>query len=86
MGGQQQQSVDEADLLAPAGSDNVRVLRAVVRISQAVLGTHEFGDVLEVIAEQTMRALDTASFSISRWECQRSVLRTLINVGELRPG
>ena len=38
-----------------------------------------------MIAEQSLIALDAASFSISRWERHRGVLRTLINVGELGP-
>ncbi len=74
------------DLLASAPGHDVDVLRAVVHISNAVLGAHRFEDALEVIAEQTLVALDAASFSISRWEAQRGVLRTLINVGQLGPG
>jgi diguanylate cyclase (GGDEF)-like protein len=55
-------------------------------VSQAVLGTHRFDDALEVIAEQTLAALDAASFSISRWDRERGVLHTVINVGDLGPG
>ena len=61
-------------------------LRAVLKVSQAVLGAHRFDDALEVIAEQTLAALGAASFSISRWERERGVLHTMINVGELGPG
>ncbi len=40
-------------LLDPAASNDVRrALRAVLKVSQAVLGTHRFDDALEVIAEQ----------------------------------
>jgi diguanylate cyclase (GGDEF)-like protein len=74
------------DLLDSAAGNDVRVLRAVLRVGQAVLSAQHFDDALEVIAEQTLTALDAASFSISRWERQRGVLRTLINVGELGPG
>jgi len=73
-------------LLDPAASNDVRALRAVLKVSQAVLGTHRFDDALEVIAEQTLVALDAASFSISRWERERGVLHTMINVGDLGPG
>ena len=66
--------------------DDVRALRAVLKVSQAVLGAHRFDDALEVIAEQTLAALGAASFSISRWERERGVLHTMINVGELGPG
>ena len=69
---------------AAAGND-VRALRAVLKVSQAVLGSHRFDDALEVIAEQTLAALDAASFSISRWERERGVLHTVINVGDLGP-
>jgi GGDEF domain-containing protein len=68
-----------------AGCD-VRALRAVLHVSQAVLGARHFDDALEVIAEQSLTALQAASFSISRWDRPRGVLRTLINVGELGPG
>lgn len=74
------------DLLDSSAGNDVRTLRAVVHVGQAVLGAQHFNDALEVIAEQTLTALDAASFSISRWEPQRGVLRTLINVGELGPG
>src|SRR6185437_7042013 len=73
-------------LLDPAVGDDVRTLRAVLKVSQAVLGAHRFNDALEVIAEQTRAALGAASFSISRWERERGVLRTMINVGERGPG
>jgi diguanylate cyclase (GGDEF)-like protein len=73
-------------LLDPADVDNVRVLRAVLQVSQAVLGAHRFSDALEVIAEQTRAALGAASLSISRWQRERGVLHTMINVGDLGPG
>ena len=73
-------------LLDPAAGNDVRALRAVLKVSQAVLGAHRFDDALEVIAEQTLAALDAASFSISRWERERGVLHTMINVGDLGPG
>ena len=70
----------------PAVGDDVRALRAVLKVSQAVLGAHRFSDALEVIAEHTRAALGAASFSISRWERERGVLHTIINVGDLGPG
>ena len=73
-------------LLDPAAGNDVRALRAVLKVSQAVLGAHRFDDALEVIAEQTLAALGAASFSISRWERERGVLHTMINVGDLGPG
>ena len=60
----------------PAAGSDLRALRAVLKVSQAVLGSHSCDDALEVIAEQTLAALDAASFSISRWERERGVLQT----------
>ena len=77
---------DVSHLLDPAAGNDLRALRAVLKVSQAVLGARRFDDALEVIAEQTRAALGAASFSISRWERERGVLRTMINVGELGPG
>jgi len=79
-------SEDVSHLLDAAAGDDVRALRAALKVSQAVLGAHRFNDALEVIAEQTRAALGAGSFSISRWERERGVLRTMINVGELGPG
>jgi GAF domain-containing protein len=79
-------SEDVSHLLDAAAGDDVRALRAALKVSQAVLGAHRLNDALEVIAEQTRAALGAGSFSISRWERERGVLRTMINVGELGPG
>jgi len=64
---------------------DVPVLRALLRISNAVLRANYFDEALEVIAEQALLALDARSVSISRWEPDTDV-RTLINVGGLGPG
>ena len=61
------------------------VLKALLRISDAVLRADYFDEVLEVIAEQALIALHAASVSISRWDPERGTLQTLINVGELAP-
>jgi diguanylate cyclase (GGDEF)-like protein len=73
------------DLLDSSAGNDPRALRAVLRVSQAVLGAHSLDEALEAIACQSLAALGAASFSISRWERERGVLRTLINVGELGP-
>ncbi len=65
---------------------DVHELRALVRVSAAAGGAHHIEDVLEVAAEQTLEALGAASVSISRWDRDRGVLRTLINAGDLGPG
>jgi diguanylate cyclase (GGDEF)-like protein len=73
-------------LLDSAVGDSVRALRALLKVSQAVLGARRFSDALEVIAEQTRAALGAASLSISRWQRERGLLQTMINVGDLGPG
>lgn len=60
-------------------------LRALLRISEAVLRAQYFDEVLEVIAEQARTALSAASLSICRWEPDRAALRVLVNVGDLAP-
>lgn len=49
-------------------------------------GVFELGEALEMIAEQSLAALEAAALSISRWDRDRGVLRTIINVGELGSG
>ena len=61
------------------------VLKALLRISEAVARADYFDEVLEVVAEQALIALRASSLSISRWEEDRGALRTLINVGDLAP-
>jgi diguanylate cyclase (GGDEF)-like protein len=41
--------------------------------------------VLELAAEEARRALGAASLAVSRWERDKGVVRTLINVGDLGP-
>jgi diguanylate cyclase (GGDEF)-like protein len=74
------------DLLQAADSTQVHVLRALLQMSHAVLCAHYFDEALEAIAHHSLSALGAASVSISRWERQDNVLRTLINAGELGPG
>jgi diguanylate cyclase (GGDEF)-like protein len=59
---------------------------ALLRVAAAAAGAHGLDEVLEPAAEEARRAIGAASLSISRWERDRNVLRTLINVGELGPG
>lgn len=71
--------------LIEAAAD-VPVLKALLRISDAVLRSIGFDDALEAIAEQALTAVQATSVSISQWERDRNVLRTLINVGNLAQG
>lgn len=59
---------------------------ALLRVAAAAAGSHELDQVLEVAAEEARTAVNAASLSVSRWERDRTVLRTIINVGDLGPG
>ena len=65
--------------------DAANRLRALIGLAQAIGSTGSLLDVLELTAEEARRALGCASLSVSRWERDLGVLRTLINVGDLAP-
>ena len=48
--------------------------------------TAEMVDVVAAEAERTLRTLPVACASISVWERERGLLRTLVNAGVLAPG
>jgi diguanylate cyclase (GGDEF)-like protein len=62
-----------------------RELHALISIASAVAAAHRLEDVVEVAGEEALAAVNAASLSISRWEADRRVMRTLVNVGELGP-
>lgn len=72
------------DSIAPAepGLDH----DALLRVAAAAAGASGLEDVLELAAEEALRAIDAASLSVSRWEKESGAIRTLINVGDLGPG
>src|SRR4051794_16325903 len=59
---------------------------ALMRVAAAAAGAHDLDEVVEVAAEEALRAVGAASLTVDRWERDRNVLRTLINVGRLGPG
>lgn len=65
-------------------SDAARV--ALVKVAAAASGASRLEDVLQLAAEEARRVLEAASLSISRWERDEDLIRTLVNVGELGPG
>jgi len=73
-------AVSEADVL----SEGER--QALVRVAAAAAGAHDLEEVLELAAEEALKAVSAASLSVSRWKRERRVLQTMINVGELGPG
>lgn len=79
-------AVSDAPSTHAAAEGDLPVLQALLHISRAVLAADYFDEVLEVIAEQSRALLGAASVSISRWDLEHQVLRTLINAGDLLPG
>ncbi len=59
---------------------------ALLRVAAAAAGANDLDSVLELAAEEALRAIGGASLSISRFEPERKIYRTLINVGQLGPG
>jgi len=70
--------------VSQTGDDATR-LRALLDIAK-VIGASRTEDLVEALAESARRALDGASLSISRWDRERGVLKTIVNVGMLAPG
>ena len=71
---------------APGAQTDAARLQALVEIAQVVGATRRFDDLVRDLAEEACRALGGIAASISRWERDAGVLRTLVNVGELGPG
>jgi diguanylate cyclase (GGDEF)-like protein len=64
---------------------NERELRVLLAVSSAVAASNSLSELLDVAADQALEALGAASVSVSRWESQAEVLRTLVNAGRLGP-
>ena len=60
-------------------------LRALIDVAAVAAGAHRLEEVLELAAERALAAVNGASLSISRWDSESGMLRTLVNVGELSP-
>ena len=71
---------------APGAQTDAARLQALVDIAQVVGATRRFDDLVRDLAEEARRALGGIAASISRWERDAGVLRTLVNVGALGPG
>jgi diguanylate cyclase (GGDEF)-like protein len=69
---------------APAKAASER--DALMRVAAAAAGANDLDEVVEVAAEEALRAVGAASLTVDRWERDRNVLRTHINVGRLGPG
>ncbi len=60
-------------------------LRALIDVAAEAAGAHRLEEVLELAAERSLEAVGGASLSISRWDPEAGILRTLVNVGDLGP-
>src|SRR5688500_10488821 len=60
-------------------------LRALIDVAAVAAGANRLEDVLELAAARALAAVGGASLSVSRWDGERGILRTLVNVGELSP-
>src|SRR5687768_16951512 len=58
-------------------------LRALIDVAAVAAGAHRLEEVLELAAERSLEALGGSSLAISRWDAEKGVLRTLVNVGDL---
>ncbi|HEX5909455.1 MAG TPA: sensor domain-containing diguanylate cyclase, partial [Thermoleophilaceae bacterium] len=58
----------------------------LMQVASAAATASGLDELLERTSEAAQAAMGAASLSISKWERERSVMRTLINVGELGPG
>jgi diguanylate cyclase (GGDEF)-like protein len=61
-------------------------LRALIDVAAAAAGAYRLEEVLELAGERSLEALGGSSLSISRWDMEAGVVKTLVNVGELGPG
>ena len=58
----------------------------LMQVASAAASASGLDELLERTCEAARAAMGAASLSISRWERERAVMRTLINVGDLGPG
>jgi diguanylate cyclase (GGDEF)-like protein len=65
---------------------DARDLSTLLSVSSAVAAAPTLEELLDFAADTAVSALGAASVSISRWEIERELLRTLVNAGELAPG
>ena len=60
-------------------------LRALIDVAAVAAGANRLEEVLELAAERALAAVGGASLSISRWDAEKGILRTLVNVGDVSP-
>jgi len=62
--------------------DSVR-MRSLMELVSLVTASRDYGDLLDVMAEESRQALGATAVSLSIWERERGLVRTLVNVGTL---
>ena len=67
--------------LGAAGAEE----EALLRVAAAAAGAYGLDAVLALAADEARTAVRAASLSVSRWDREQGMLRTLINVGDLGP-
>jgi diguanylate cyclase (GGDEF)-like protein len=65
------------------GDDDSSRMRSLMELVTLVTASRDYGDLLDVMAEESRQALGASAVSLSVWERERGLLRTLVNVGEL---
>jgi diguanylate cyclase (GGDEF)-like protein len=76
-------STGEVDPVQPAVQETR--IRSLAEMARALGRSASLFRLLEIAAEEAVRALDAASVSVSRLEPGTSTVRTLVNVGQLGP-
>ena len=65
---------------------DARELRILLSVSAAVAAASSLTELVGIAADQALAALGATSISVSRWESEAEILRTLVNAGRLAPG
>ncbi|MGH8969440.1 MAG: sensor domain-containing diguanylate cyclase [Actinomycetes bacterium] len=68
------------------GADDAARMQSLLELAEVIGRARRIEDLVELSAESARRALDAAALSISRWDRESGLLRTLVNVGLLGPG
>lgn len=58
-------------------------MRSLMELVSLVTASRDYADLLDVMAEESRQALGATSVSLSIWERDRGLVRTLVNVGVL---
>ncbi len=68
---------------ARVGDGDSTRMRSLMELVSLVTASRDYADLLDVMAEESRQALGASAVSLSVWERERGLVRTLVNVGEL---